>query len=359
MRKRNLYVLDLFCGAGGFSLGFEAAGFQVIAGIDNDRDALLTFSSNHPNAVQVDRDLSIDHELPSESLRVVDRKVDVIIGGPPCQGFSLSGPRVSHDPRNRLFWSFFRFVEYYRPTAFVLENVPGLGSLYGGRVKETILREFAALGYSVSASILNSAAFGVPQSRRRLFFVGLFGSDRFQFPQPTHHSPEYLSLFAGENYVTARDALDDLPMPSENESFIPYGNSPRNSFQRKMREGCAGVNNHVLTKHAKHVTTTIALVPEGGNYKDLPKDFKSTRNFNIAWSRIDGNAPAPTVDTGHRHHFHYSANRVPTVRENARLQSFPDRVRFAGTKTSQYRQVGNAVPPLLAEVIGREVKKYL
>jgi len=158
-----------------------------------------------------------------------------------------------------------------------------------------------------------------------------------------------------------QDAIGDLPLLNGDKGAeeMPYISRPKNEYQAVMRKGSRAIFNHVVSNHAKQTTDIISLVPEGGNYKDLPRHLKNTRNFHIAWTRLHREKPSPTIDTGHRHHFHPTANRIPTVRESARIQSFPDKFRFLGTKTSQYKQVGNAVPPLLAYAIGKKIVKYL
>lgn len=356
-RIRN--VVDLFCGCGGLSYGLEQAGFKTILGIDNWKDALLTFEENHPNARIINEDIS---DLNVEVIKKVigKQKIDVIVGGPPCQGFSLSGARNFYDERNRLYLDFIRIVEVLKPKAFIIENVPGLASLFGGQVKDKIIQSFNSLGYQVSAQILNASDYGVPQNRKRIFFVGLKGKSTFKFPEPTHYYKNGKPL-PGKEKLTVGEALSDLPL-LRNEigsEILKYSSSAKTSYQKMMRRNSKYLYNHVSTSHTKQTVEIVALVPEGGNYKLLPNHLKQTRNFHVAWTRLHRSKPSPTIDTGHRHHFHPTENRVPTVRESARIQSFPDTFRFLGSKTSQYKQVGNAVPPLLAKELGLELIKYL
>jgi len=346
-------VIDLFSGCGGLSYGFQQAGYNVLLGVDNDEVALKTFSFNHPDAKTLSADIS---RLKGEDFLFLTgkNKIDLIIGGPPCQGFSLSGPRKFDDPRNTLYLSFIRLVKELKPKAFLIENVPGLIGLYGGQVRDEIIRRFEKAGYTVNYQKLNAADFGIPQLRQRVFFVGLLKSKKkFDFPE---------SSVNPENYVTLRQAIDDLP-GLENDLGAEVMLYPKNGrlsgYQKSMRNGTGRVHNHIGTDHAERTRKIISLVPEGGNYKDLPEKYSKTRNFHVAWTRLDGRKPATTIDTGHRHHFHYCYNRVPTVRESARVQSFPDKFIFLGNKTQQYKQVGNAVPPLLAEYIAKKLKSYL
>lgn len=346
-------AIDLFAGCGGLSRGFLDAGFDVILGIDNDDPALKTFAYNHKKAKTMNADLSKDETFLKIKEAIGTQTVDLIIAGPPCQGFSLTGPRNFDDARNKLYLAVFKAVKEFQPEAFVIENVNGMATLYNGQIKDEVIRRFIALGYNVSHKVLCAADYGVPQMRKRLLFVGVkpkYGV--FKFPDPVVNP---------EHYVTCREALDDLPPLTEDlgtEKSL-YTCEPRTEYQRRMRGDCNVLYNHVATDHKQFVKDTIALVPEGGNYKDLPKGWGESRTFHEAWTRYDGNKPSRTIDTGHRNHFHYQYNRVPTIRENARLQSFPDDFVFLGTKTQQNRQVGNAVPPLLGYYVGKELFKVL
>lgn len=342
-------VIDLFCGAGGLSYGFEKAGFNVLLGIDNDAKALETFERNHSGSKSICGDITqITYEKDIVPL-LGDKKIDVIIGGPPCQGFSLSGPRNFNDPRNKLYLSYIRLVKEIQPKAFVIENVPGLVGLFNGEVKDSIIKAFSEMGYEVKYRILCAADYGVPQSRKRVVFVGVKGNNTFEYPATQ------------EKQVTCEMALSDLPplVDTLGEDVQCYETEPRNAYQKLMREKSNDVRNHVAASHSEKVQHIISLVPDGGNYKDLPEKFKASRNFHVAWTRFNSQKPAPTIDTGHRHHFHYKYNRVPTVRECARLQSFPDDFVFLGNKTQQFRQVGNAVPPIMAQRIADQIIKLL
>lgn len=342
MIKNNKFtVIDLFSGAGGLSKGFMDAGFDVIVGVDNDQAALNTFQLNHKGAISLNADLSNIETFQKIKTIANGRSIDVIVAGPPCQGFSLSGPRNFDDARNKLYLSVIEMVKLYKPKGFVIENVPGMATLYGGQIKDEILKRFTNMGYNIECKVLCAADYGVPQIRKRLVFMGIRNDIGYPiFPTPVKNM---------ENYETCRNAISDLPERINDFGLEEdvYCKAPSTEYQKKMRGNCQILYNHVATNHTQLVKDTIALVPEGGNYKDLPKGWGESRKFNEAWTRYDGNKPSRTIDTGHRNHFHYKYNRVPTVRENARLQSFPDDFVFLGTKTQQNRQVGNAVPPLL------------
>lgn len=346
MNESTYNVIDLFCGCGGLSLGFEKAGFDILLGIDVWEDALKTFRHNHRKSDTLCADLA---ELDPKDVqeRIGGKQVDVIIGGPPCQGFSIAGKRIVEDKRNELYKSFVRMVAHFKPKAFVLENVPNILALGEGIVRDAIVNDFTELGYNVTYQVLTASDYGVPQNRRRAVFVGLADGNEFDFDIPTV-----------EHKVTCLEALSDLP-----EGTIPEGNAytiaPESEYQKLMRVHSNAVHNHEITVHNEQTQKIISLVPDGGNYKDLPAEYQKTRNVHIAWTRLNSKKPSITIDTGHRHHFHYKWNRVPTVRESARIQSFPDDFVFVTSRTSQYKQVGNAVPPLMAEAIANHLKKTM
>lgn len=346
MIKNKNRVIDLFSGCGGLSYGFIEAGYDVVLGIDNWKDAITTFENSHKNSKGLVADLFI--ETPKQiSKKTGITDIDVIIGGPPCQGFSIAGKRILNDERNKLYKSFVSFVEFYKPKVFLMENVPNIVSMGEGMVKDNIIKDFEKLGYKVVYKVLMASEYGVPQNRRRAFFVGTKNNKEFIFP-----------ISKTTELISAKDAISDLP-----EKSIPDGSRydilPKSKYQEEIRKGSKGIYNHEITNHSDQTIEIISMVPDGGNYKNLPLSLQKTRNVNIAWTRLNSKKPSFTIDTGHRHHFHYKYNRIPTVRESARIQSFPDSFIFLGSKTSQYKQVGNAVPPLLAKHLAIQLKKYL
>lgn len=346
MSKKNT-VIDLFCGCGGLSQGFIDAGYEISLGIDKWKDAIETFNFNHKSSKGIVADLlELNPSTVSENENI--KKVDVIIGGPPCQGFSIAGKRIVEDERNQLYKTFVNFVEHFKPKAFLMENVPNIMSMGKGAIKNQIIKDFEELGYKVSHQILLASDYGVPQNRKRAFFVGLKNGVEFKFPIPT----------TPNNKITSKEAISDLTENTINNG-TPYLNEYKSSYQKQMRNGNKVIFNHQITEHKEQTIEIIAMVPDGGNYKSLPKELHETRKVNIAWTRLNSQKPSFTIDTGHRHHFHYKFNRVPTVRESARIQSFSDNFIFQCSKTSQYKQVGNAVPPVLAKVLAETIKNYL
>jgi DNA (cytosine-5)-methyltransferase 1 len=209
------------------------------------------------------------------------------------------------------------------------------------------------MGYNCNPKLLFAPDYGIPQIRKRVFFVALRKDlGIFEFPEPTN---------TPKNYVGCKDAIGDLPdlVSDLGDEKLKYDKNPFSDYQRTMRNGNKVLFNHLGTQHTEHVVNVISQVPEGGNHKDLPPGVGDSRKFNEAWTRYHSERPSKTIDTGHRNHFHYKWNRVPSVRENARLQSFPDNFVFLGNKTEQYRQVGNAVPPILGEILGKQLLNYL
>ena len=348
-KKNNLNVVDMFSGCGGLSLGFQMAGYNIKGMIDFDEDSLETAEANNLAEHYLNLDLFKENWLEKFLNQINFNEVDIIVAGPPCQGFSLTGPRKLDDKRNQLYKAVYDLVSKSKPKAFLIENVKGMATLYKGKVKEDIVKQFSSLGYYVSTKILNSKDFGVPQSRERLFYIGLKDKS-FNFPSP---------LFEEGEYVTCREALDDLPSLENLVETSAYSSNETSDYQKLIKNASRELKNHQPTKHTEEVISVIKQVPEGGNHKDLPPGVGESRKFNEAWTRYDGNKPSRTIDTGHRNHFHYEYNRVPTVRENCRLQSFPDTFEICGSKTSQNKQIGNAVPVLLAKILAEEIYEQI
>lgn len=353
MKKRKLTAIDLFSGCGGFSFGFQQAGFHVLLGVDNTDIALKTFKHNHVNSKTLNLDLHKDSAIEEIVNGVKEHEIDVIIAGPPCQGFSLTGTRNENDERNTLFNSVFKLAKRVNPKAIIIENVPGLLNMYNGKAKKEIIRLCEEMGYTCNPKLLFAPDYGVPQIRKRVFFVALkkeFGI--FEFPKP---------ILSEEKYVTCSEAISDLPSLQNDlgNEVMEYNNPPLTDYQKRMRANSRIIRNHVGSKHTELVINVISQVPEGGNHKDLPPGVGESRKFNEAWTRYHSQKPSKTIDTGHRNHFHYKWNRIPTVRENARLQSFPDEFEFLGSKTDQNRQVGNAVPPILGSVLAEQLIKII
>ena len=357
MSKNKTYtVLDLFCGAGGLSRGFIDAGFTVKLGVDFDDAALKTFEANHDGAVALKLDLfNLDNvDVIKSFFDDNNYKLDVLVGGPPCQGFSLAGPRQIDDSRNKLYQAMVKTARILKPRVVVLENVPGMIQLHGGLVKDKIISDFTSLGYKMGdPKILYAPDYGIPQIRKRVVFVGLLGaSEEFVYPIP---------ILKPEEYITCEQAICDLPALVDivGDKIQEYPCEPTSGYQQVMRAGSSAIYNHEGTIHDAKTKKFIRMVPEGKNYKALPTEYAGIYKYHEALTRYHSKKPSPTINTGHRSHFHYKWDRIPTVRESARLQSYTDSFRFYGYKTQQYRQVGNAVPPLLGKAIATEILKWL
>jgi len=344
-------LIDLFCGAGGLSYGFENAGYQICKAIDFNKHAIETYNKNMKYKCGEVIDLtSIDNSIFDKLL-----PIDGIIGGPPCQGFSTAGQRKPDDIRNKLYQEYFKILGFISPKFFIIENVTGILNYAKGAVAADIRKRAGELGYHLFETTINAVDFGVPQYRKRVLFVGIKKEivekkGTYNFPVPTQ-----------KKYISIYDAISDLPekIIQNQPDEIDYNSEPKNDYQKKMRQDSTKVKNHNYTSHSPKTIDTIKLVPEGGSIQDLSEEQKGGRKYHALLRKMNKKEPSLTIDTGHRTYFHYNEPRIPSVREVARLQSFPDTFVFTGPKAEQYKQVGNAVPPLLAEIIASSIKEYL
>ncbi len=336
--KNNHNFIDLFSGAGGLMRGFMDAGFSPIFSVEMWEPAVKTHELNYPDVKLYAEDI---RTIDNSRLQKYKNKVDVIVGGPPCQGFSTIGKRLVKDPRNELVFEFIRFAEVIQPKIFLMENVRGLLSSDGGKIKEAIEAEFDNIGYQVLSKVLCAADFGVPQIRNRIFFLGI----RKDIPiKPSFPAPK----FSKDHYQVVGDAINDL-LGKENQ--IP---------------------NHVPMKHNSVVEERIKCIREG---EGIPKeglpdsvshgsrsDYKDNeiKNFSHVYRRLSRFKPATTMVPGHNAFpLHPIENRSLTVREAARIQTFPDDVVFCGTRQNQCIQVGNAVPVMLANALAQHINGFL
>jgi len=353
-------VLDLYSGAGGLSFGFEMTNaFEVVGGIDIYPPALESFYKNHSCSTFIESKYSKPTDLSCKNIRHEIAKdfkgVDVIVGGPPCQGFSVAGKRLDdylEDPRNHQVFYFYDLVEKIKPIAFVMENVRGIGHT-GQSTKFDILSQlqekFNKIGYTSSFKVLKSEDFFVPQKRRRMFLVGVLeGAQNFKFPTPQTNTHE--NLFDKKSIVTVREAIDDLPYPN-NGQFIKYQSQANCWYQKLMREASEGVTSHFITRHGDEFIERIKA-------QKIGKPLFST--WNHSWVKLDPNSIAPTIKENHRAPgIHYERPMSISTRECARLQSMPDRFYLTGTKSQSLVQVGNAVPPLLGAAVATSLATTL
>ena len=365
-------IIDLFSGCGGFSLGFQMESFKPCLAIEIDQWASETYSYNHPKIPVLTKDI---RKIDPKKLNL--KNIDGIIGGPPCQGFSLSGNRDIKDPRNSLFIDFVRFVKVLQPKFFVMENVKGLLSMKTKKnilVKEIIQDEFKKIGYNLTLQVLSSADYGVPQIRQRVFFIGL----REDLPFDKNKLIPKID-FSKKNYLKLWDAISDLPQinSGQGEANQKYLLKPKNNYQKLMRKNSKEIFNHVAMRHTDRLIERFKQIKYGQSVKDVDKKYSQRKRG--AANEISGkvfsqnnmrpypNLPSPTVAASFQSNFiHPYLNRNFTAREAARIQSFPDTYVFKGKRTtmswekylSQYQQIGNAVPPLMAKAIAKSLKKY-
>lgn len=343
--------LDLFAGIGGLTLGLDAAGIECIGGIDSWEEAVRTFEHNLKPLKCMKSDLTKTRVSEIEAFfgtRLGD--IDIVSGGPPCQGFSTVGKRDEKDPRN-LLWTHFRdLVGEIRPAYVIIENVEGMLVMKGGRVRDSVIAGFADVGYRMKSTLLRAADFGVPQLRKRTLFLGwLDGLVEPEFPSRSvaHH-------------VSVGEAIFDLPPLGPGESTCFYTTPPQTEYQRARRKDVTALSNHEAAKHPESLVEILRHIPDGGNRKSIPAHLQPQSGFHNSYSRLSSVKPAVAITSNMRkpssaRATHPKQHRGLTVREGLRLQSFDDDFVVLGSRTSQYLQVGNAVPPLLGAAIGRAV----
>lgn len=374
--------IDLFAGCGGFSVGLRRAGMRSLAELEIDAWAAATLRSNFKNSEVIEDDI---RNITDEKI-LQYTGVDVIVGGPPCQGFSVAGSTQYglFDPRNELFYWFLHWVELLLPKIAVIENVPTIltKSKEGVTVLDAVKERLEPLGYTVKAKILNSADFGTPQARRRAFIVASRRGVDFVFPRVTHsQQSDQKGLFQTVlSYVTVGEALSDLPDLRSGEGsddLVPYETAPQNRYQEYVRAGSSGVCNHIAMKHTSRLIERFKVIKPGQSLKDVPIEYgqiakitgeKVKKPFGYNNYRLDPSVPSMTIPASFQSLFlHPFQNRNLTAREAARIMGFPDSFVFKGKRTtmswekhlSQYNQIGNAVCPTVAEALGRELIRAL
>ena len=384
-----LHSIDLFSGAGGITEGFRQAGYECLYANDSMPEAIKTFELNHPEAWADCGDIEkVNPVAIRAELGIRKGELDVLVGGPPCQGFSINAPdRFLQDPRNKLFKDYVRFLEEFEPRTFLFENVPGLLSLGDGKVLDRILSEFVRLDYHVTVKILFAAHYGVPQERWRLILLGSKISE-IAPPEPTHYASGRANFRGGGGVltfqltdsdkrkllpaVTVGDAIGDLPrlMMGEGAETIGYTTVKPSAYARTMRNPEGVTYNHFAAKLAKQNIERMKFVKPGGSWRDiphelLPKGMQRARKSDHTkrYGRLRNDGLAGTVMTKCDPHwgtvFLPDQERSLTVREAARFQSFPDTYQFLGPRVSQYEQVGNAVPVLMAKAIAAQIRAHL
>lgn len=328
--RNEINYIDLFSGAGGMSLGFDQAGFNNIFSVDIEPRFCETYKTNFPKHNLIQKDISKVSNEEIKSL-IGNQIIDVIIGGPPCQGFSMAGNigrKFIDDSRNQLFREFARIVEIVQPSYFVMENVARLFTHNKGETKKEIIELFKKMNYKVDCKVVNTADFGIPQVRNRVLFIGNRISNNIVFPTKTIDKP-----------ISIKEAIDKLPkLKSGEKSKIP---------------------NHISMKHSEQMLEKMKYVSDGGNRYEIPETIRPKSGDVRKYIRYKSTEPAVCVTGDMRKIFHYSQNRALTVRELATLQTFPLDFIFKGSTISQQQQVGNSVPPILAKEIALTIKKMM
>lgn len=382
-------VIDLFSGVGGLSSGFQKAGYDIILANEIDPMIAESYRKNHPATLMINRDIKYlaDNfkECIDENLSLIDdperrdeirsklSSIDVIIGGPPCQGFSMAGARIRktnefiEDPRNFLFKYYFKLLQIFEPEFFVFENVPGLVNLNNGDILNEIIKifsdssEFTGGGYNIETKIIDSTIAGVPQKRKRLIILG---SKSYKI-DILDNLKEYIESKDIPNNVTVADAISDLNYlkSGDGEYISEYKSEPQTKYQIARRANAKNLYNHVAPLHAEKTIARIAELKQGENYRNL-KDHESIKSVHSgSYGRLEWSNNAPTITTrfdtpSAGRVIHPELNRALTPREAARIQSFDDDFVFYGNKSSIGKQIGNAVPPLLAEALANIILKY-
>lgn len=328
--KKELTYIDLFSGAGGMSLGFTNAGFTNVFSVEFDEQAANTYIKNFSNHNLHVGDIKELDSSKISSLLSKNKKIDVVIGGPPCQGFSMAGNigrSFIDDERNQLFKEFVRIVNLVNPKVFVMENVSRMATHNNGKTIKEIINEFEKLDYEVNYKILQTADYSIPQKRQRIFIIGTKQTDKFIFPE------KQLEV------VSIKEAIKDLP---------------------KLKSGeTSNIPNHNAMNHSVQMLHKMSYIPDGGNRESIPEKIRPKSGDARKYIRYNSKKPAVTITGDNRKIFHYSQNRALTSRELARIQTFPDNFIFYGNSGSIQQQIGNAVPPKLAELIANKVKEAI
>ncbi|EOI6145201.1 DNA cytosine methyltransferase [Campylobacter coli] len=346
-------VADIFCGAGGLSYGFSANSFfQIVFANDIDKDAIKSYSLNHPKVNIYHKNINKLNE--SEILNF--GKIDLLLGGPPCQSYSTLGKRQM-DERANLFQEYLRVLKILQPKIFIFENVTGLLSMQKGELFKYICSEFEKLNYIINYNILNAASYGVPQIRERLIVVGIRKDvhyKNFIFPQKTH-----------DEFVSLKEALDDLPFiqSGENGNNKGYRFNPNNAFLHFVRKSKI-LKEHSSPKNNAHLIKIMQTLKDGEGKDSLPLELQPKSGYCNTYAKMWWNKPAPTITRNFAtpsssRCIHPRDSRALSIREGARLQSFPDNYIFHGSDTSKKLQIGNAVPPLLSIALANAVKNYI
>lgn len=350
-------IVDLFAGVGGLSYGFSKLDeFEIIMANEIETDISKAYSLNHPYVNMINCDIN---DLTEEVIReaIGDNIIDVVVGGPPCQSYSTLGKRQMDDRAN-LFMQYKRVLSIIKPRAFVFENVAGILSMDKGKLFKNVQGEFEELGYKLKYKILNAVDYGVPQQRERVILVGFLNDNRYEYPEPTH----------GDNlipYVILKDAIGDLPVIGSGQTNNEYASDVSNAFLEFVRKnGTTELTEHSAPKNGDHLIRIMQALKDGQSKDDLPEEIRPKSGYGNTYAKLWWEKPSTTITRNFAcpsssRCIHPRDSRAMSIREGARLQSFPDDYQFYGADGMKRLEIGNAVPPLLSMAIAKEMLKAL
>lgn len=355
MKKYN--IVDLFAGVGGLSYGFsKLPEFNIVVANEIEKDIATSYSLNHPDVKMLNCDInSLTEELLQKSLD--GKKIDIVIGGPPCQSYSTLGKRKMDDRAN-LFIQYKRVLKILQPKAFVFENVVGILSMDSGNLFKQIQQEFEELGYKLQHKVLDAVNYGVPQHRERVILVGFKGENKFIYPKPTHGE-------GPKPYVTLKDAIGDLPVLKSGETKTTYSSDITNEFLSFVRNTSSNViEEHSAPKNGEHLVRIMEALKDGQSKNDLPEDIRPKSGYGNTYAKLWWEKPSTTITRNFAcpsssRCIHPRDSRAMSIREGARLQSFPDDYKFYGSDGMKRLEIGNAVPPLLSTAIAKQMLKAM
>lgn len=355
MKQYN--IIDLFAGVGGLSYGFsQLPQFNIVAANEIEKNISIAYTLNHPNVTMLNCDINnLTEDILKKALK--EQKVDVVVGGPPCQSYSTLGKR-QNDERANLFMQYKRVLKILQPKAFVFENVVGMLSMNKGNLFKQIQAEFEELGYTLQHKVLDAVDFGVPQHRERVILVGFKGKNTFVYPTPTHGD-------GLKPYVTLQDAIGDLPKLESGEKKSHYAAGITNEFLKFVRtEGATVVEEHMAPRNGEHLIKIMKALKDGQSKEDLPEEIRPKSGYGNTYAKLWWNKPSTTITRNFAcpsssRCIHPRDSRAMSIREGARLQSFPDDYKFYGSDGMKRLEIGNAVPPLLSVAIAQQMLEAL
>ena len=345
-------IMDLFAGVGGLSYGFaHLPEFEIVAANEIEKDIATAYKLNHPHVAMINCDINeLSEQVLEETLK--GQKIDIVVGGPPCQSYSTLGKRQMDDRAN-MFLQYKRVLKILNPRAFLFENVVGILSMDKGRLFQRIQQEFKELGYSLKYQVLNAVDYGVPQQRERVILVGFRGENHFVFPEPTHGNGR-------RPYVTLRQAIGDLPVLKSGESDNRYAGPTDNEFLRFVRRDLSELTEHSAPNNGAHLIKIMETLKDGQGKNDLPEDIRPKSGYGNTYAKLWWDRPSTTITRNFAcpsssRCIHPRDSRAMSIREGARLQSFPDDYQFYGPDGMKRLEIGNAVPPLLSMAIAERM----